>query len=104
MIATFTKKAAEVRTFTRDFGHKLLPEELLSGTPTVVEYGSSALTISEEGLTVSPLDAVGHIFIPTDQGVIFTVAGGVAGTTYTIRITATTTLQTLIEEITLKVN
>lgn len=107
MSTTFTKRAAETRTFTVSFRHKLLAEELLSGTPTVTEVSTAALTISGEALTVNPLEPVGHIFIPTDQGVSFTVAGGVSGTTYTIRITATTgesPAQTLIEEVTLRVN
>lgn len=100
-----SKKAAEVRTFVVDFRHKLLAEELLSGTPTVVEVTTSDLTISEETLTVSPLDPIGKIFIPTDQAVRFLVAGGTAGTEYTIRVTATTDDgQTLIQEITLRVN
>lgn len=99
------KKAAEVRTFTVEFSDKLHAEELLSGTPTVEEVGTSALTISSPELTVSPLMVMGYVFIPTSRGAQFTVEGGVAGTTYTIRITAETDAgQTLINEIQLRVN
>lgn len=98
------KKAAEVRTFTVEFSDKLLADELLSGTPTVEEVGSSELTISGPELTVSPSDIFAKVFIPTSRGALFTVAGGVAGTTYTIRVTAETDDgQTLISQIQLRV-
>lgn len=98
------KKAAEIRTFKVPFSDKLHADELLSGTPTVAEVGTAALTISSPELTVSPLAVMGNVFIPTSLGVQFTVAGGVAGTTYTIRITAETDDgQTLINEVTLRV-
>lgn len=105
-----SKKAAEVRTIVVDFREKLLADELLSGTPTVAEVTTSDLTISEESLTVTPMAAFGYPFaigpyVPTDHGVQFLVAGGTAGTEYTIRITATTDDgQTLIQEIVLRVN
>lgn len=98
------KRALETRTFTVDFHDKLSAEELLSGTPTVAEVGSAALTISGIALTVSPTAPMGNTFIPTSEGVLFTVAGGVAGTTYTIRVTAITSGQTLIRDVTLRVN
>lgn len=101
------KKAAETRTFHVDLSHKLYTDELLSGTPTVTEVGTSALTISGVELTTSPTTPWGRMFIPTSRGVQFTVAGGMAGTLYTIRITVTTdatAAQTLIEEIQLRVN
>lgn len=100
------KRADEVRTFTVEFSGKLHADELLSGTPTVEEVGTSALTISGPELTVSPSDIFAKIFIPTGIGVQFTVAGGIAGNTYTIRITAgtdATSAQTLIQEETLRV-
>lgn len=102
----FTKRASEVRTFTFDFRRKLLADEVLTGTPTVEEFGSSDLTITGVGLTVSPTLQIGKIFTATDQGVVFTVAGGTAGTTYTIRITTVTNVavpQTLIQDVTLRV-
>lgn len=98
------KRADEVRTFTVEFSGKLIADELLSGTPTVAEVGTSALTISSPELTVSPLAVMGNVFVPTSLGVQFTVAGGVAGTTYTIRVTAETDDgQTLISEVSLRV-
>lgn len=100
------KRAAEVRTYFVDFRDRLIVDELLTGTPTVAEIGSSALTISGVGLTVSPRDETGRIFVPTDKGVIFTVAGGTAGTSYTLRIIAgtnSTNAQTLIKELQLRV-
>lgn len=98
------KRAAEVRTFTVEFSGKLYADELLSGAPTVEEVGTSALTISGPELTVSPVAVMGNVFVPTSRGAQFTVAGGVAGTTYTIRVTAETDDgQTLINEMTLRV-
>lgn len=101
----FTKRANEVRTYTVSFTGKLLADELLSGTPTVAEVSTTALTISSPTLTASPTSPIGKFFIPTSHGVQFTVEGGVSGTSYTIRLTAGTDQgQTLIQEVTLRVN
>lgn len=106
MITSFTKRASEVRRIVVDFRDKLGAEELLTGTPTVAEVTTSALTISDKELTTSPTDPAGWFFVPTDKGVQFLVAGGVAGSSYTIRVTIgtdSTDAQTLIREITLRV-
>lgn len=97
------KRAAEVRTFSVDFTDELIADEVLSGTPTATE-GTGALTISGEALSVSPVAPMGRIFIPTARGVQFTVAGGTAGSTYTIVVTAATSAQTLIRHVRLRVN
>lgn len=108
------KRAAEVRAFAVDFSDKLHPgpfgeltdtDELLTGTPTVEEIGGSVLVISGAMLTDAEWILEG---IPSakEKAVQFTVAGGIAGTTYTLRITATsnaTNVQTLIREVELRV-
>lgn len=101
-----SKRAAETRTIAVNLGGRLVSDELLTGTPTVVEVGSSDLTISSPALTV----ADGYFFnswLIESKAVTFSVAGGTAGQSYLIRVTVTTdsdAAQTLIEEITLKVN
>lgn len=101
-----SKKAAETRTIAVNLGGRLVSDELLTGTPTVVEVGSSDLTISSPALTV----ADGYFFnswLIESKAVTFSVAGGTAGQSYLIRVSVTTdadAAQTLIEEVTLRVN
>lgn len=99
-----TKRAAEVRSYAVDFGGKLSPDELLAGTPTATELVTSALTISGVELN-GVVRTIGGRIALVAQAVVFLVAGGVAGTTYTIRITVgtnATAAQTLIQEIQLR--
>ena len=101
-----TKRAAEVRTFTVSMTEKLASGELLTGTPTVTEVGSSDLTISGEALNTEETVIAGGLSL-VSEAVVFTVSGGVAGRTYRIQITVGTdadTPQTLIQEMQLKVN
>lgn len=101
-----SKRAAETRRVIVNMSSRFLADEILTGTPTVVEVGSSDLTISDVGLNAADETIAGRVAL-VDQAVAFTVAGGTAGEEYTIRITATTDAtyaQTLIEQITLRVN
>lgn len=101
-----SKRAGETRTVFVDLGPKLSADELLTGTPTVEEIGSSDLTITGVGLNVLDETVAGRL-ASVDQAVVFTVAGGVAGTEYRLRITAGTdadTAQTLIQDIAFRVN
>lgn len=100
------KRAAETRTFSHSLRHKMATDELLTGTPTVVEVGSSALTISSVGINEAERTISGFVAL-VSQAVEFTVAGGTAGTTYSLKITAVTDAdaeQTLVELISLRVN
>lgn len=105
-IYMISKRAAETRTIARSFADRLVHDELLTGTPTVVEVGSSDLTISSPALTV----ADGYFFnawLIESKAVTFSVAGGTAGHSYLIRVSVATDSdapQTLTEEITLRVN
>ncbi len=102
----YSKRAGETRNVAVDMSGKLQTGELLTGTPTVVEWGSSALTISSPGLNLEDQVIAGKIAL-VNRAVVFTVAGGVSGTLYTIRITAVSdadAAQTLIEEIQIRVN
>ncbi len=118
-----SKRAGETRNVAVDFSPKLdagpsqsatlqtiqghrVRGEFLTGTPTVVEWGSSALTISGAGLNLEDQVIAGKIALAS-RAVVFTVAGGVSGTLYTVRITAVSdadAAQTLIEEIQIRVN
>lgn len=101
---TYSKKANEIRTFAVDFSLKMAAAELLTGTPTVVEATTTDLTISDIELN-SVVRTVGGSVSPVDCAVLFIVAGGTAGSTYVIRITAATDEgQTLIEDVELRVN
>jgi len=81
-------------------------DELLTGTPTVLEVGTSDLTISNVGITSDEWILDGFP-VSKARAVEFTVAGGVAGTTYALRVTAGTDAtgpQTLIRDLELRVN
>jgi hypothetical protein len=102
-VNTHKKSAGETRTIIVGFGEKLtrtLPSrisvnyptvctpELLTGTPTVDELATAALTLSTPMLVTTDCEVAGRV-IKASQGVQFTVSGGVAGTSYRIRVAAT---------------
>lgn len=99
-----TKRAGETRNILVDLSDKLDTDELLSGTATVVEVLTSALTIASVAL--SEERTVNGAIVPASTGVSFSVSGGVARTDYTIRITVSTDAtpaQLLIQDIRLQV-
>jgi hypothetical protein len=105
-----SKRADEIRNLYVDFSRKLRAGELLTGTPTVEEIVSTDLTI-ENPVVMADIPPTPAEFNAAEQlvykSVQFTVTGGVAGTSYVLRITATTDAtypQTLIEDIVLRVN
>jgi hypothetical protein len=99
-----SKRPGETRTVAVDMSHKLAVYELLTGTPTVVERTTSALTITGEGISDCAW-IIGGYSVLAERAVVFTVAGGTAGNTYTLRITAVTNYgQTLIEDVSFRVN
>lgn len=100
----YYKGTAEVRNIAIDFGAKLGPDELLTGTPVVVEVGSTDLTISHP-LVINDIRSIGTRLAKANEAVEVIVAGGVAGTTYRLRATATTDAtnpQTLVQEVELR--
>ena len=72
-----------------NFVLELRSGELLAGTPTVAEQPTSALTISFVGRNSSTVTIAGEE-AAANQAVVFTVAGGVAGVLYSLKVTATT--------------
>lgn len=98
------KTASETRNVAVGFLGKLDSGELLTGSPTVTD-ASGDLTIDNEAVSSSALtiDSVSHL---TGQAVQFNVAGGAAGTTYTVKIVVATDgspAQSLIANVRLRV-
>ena len=79
----------EVRILSAGFITPLSTGELLTGTPTVVEMGSSDLTISNVAVSTGTLtiDSVSHT---SGQAVQCKVIGQAVATTYKVRVTAAT--------------
>lgn len=88
-ISDTIKKAGETRTYIVCFSEKLCTGEVLTGTPTVEELRTSALTLSDAALTSTEWTISGRP-IKAYTAVQFTVSGGTARTDYTIRVTAGT--------------
>lgn len=84
-----TKTVGETRNVAVSFVDVLDEDELLTGTPTVVEVTSADLTLSNKAVNSGAM-TVNGVACLAGQVVTFTVAGGVADTDYQIRITATT--------------
>lgn len=64
----------------------------LTGTPTVVEVTTTALTLANKKVnTATYVESHSGTTVAIGKAVEFTVTGGVAGTTYTVRITVSTT-------------
>lgn len=100
-----TKTVGETRNVAVSFVDVLDASELLTGTPTVLEVTSTDLTLTNKAVNAQAM-TVNGVACLAGQVVTFTVAGGVAGTTYDIRITVSTNAsnaQTLQATVRLKV-
>jgi hypothetical protein len=63
----------------------------LTGTPTIVEVTTSALTLAGKAVnSATYTDAVTGTTVAVGKALQFTVTGGVVGTSYTIRCTCAT--------------
>ena len=85
------------------FEGKLDSGELLTGTPTVLEVGTSDLTLANKAVSTGSLTINGAT-VATGQAVQFTATGFTGGRTYTIRLSAgtdATPAQTLVGVVTL---
>jgi len=103
---TLHKMVSEVRNVAVDFSGLLDADELLTGTPTVAEITTTALTLTDKAVSTSVLRINGKERA-AGEAVTFKVAGGVAGTTYKIGIncgTTATPAQTLRGVVTLVVD
>ena len=84
-----TKTVGETRNVAVSFAAVLDDGELLTGTPTVVEVTSTDLTLSNKAVSSDAM-IVNGVQCAAGQVVTFTVAGGVAGEAYEIRVTVGT--------------
>ena len=79
---------------------------LLTGTPSAVEQTTSDLTIANVAVNdASYVDDETNKTVEVGQAVQFTVAGGSADTTYTVRVTASTDstpAETLVYDLTME--
>lgn len=81
-----TKSVSEARNVAIDMRGLLDEGELLTGTPTIVEVTTTDLTLANKAVNGSTL-TINGVECTAGQAVTFSVSGGVAGTTYTIRVT-----------------
>jgi hypothetical protein len=84
----FSKTAAEVLNCAARFIGKL-NGDLLTGTPTVVSNPAGP-HISNVAITVAQVFDGDVLFCDIGEGVQFTVSGGTAGTTYSLRCESAT--------------
>lgn len=99
------KTAGETRNVAVSFQGKLDAGESLTGTPTVTEVTTSDLTITSPAVSTVAL-TINKKSVPAGEAVQFNVAGGTAGTEYTIKVsvgTDATPTQTLVVLLRLKV-
>lgn len=79
------KAVSEDRVLSCSFKGKLDAGELLTGSPTIAEIGTSDLTFSNIGVNTVALTINGAP-VAIGEAVQFKVTGGVANTLYKIRI------------------
>ncbi len=84
-----SKTASEIKNAACDFTGKLDTGEVLTGTPTVVEVGTSDLTLSNKVVSTAVLTILGRS-VAIGKAVQFSVEGGTAGRSYEILITVDT--------------
>ena len=102
----WTKGAGETRNIAVDFRGKLRGSEKLTGTPTIVEVTTSALTLTNKAVNVAALTILGET-VGIGQALQVRVSGGTAGTDYSIKLTCATDsspAQTVEDTITLGVD
>ena len=83
------KHVSEVRNVAVSFVGKLDVGEDLTGTPTAVEVDTTDLTISNVAVSIIAL-TINDRAVPIGRAVQFRVSSGIAGTRYTVRVTANT--------------
>ena len=99
------KTVAELRLAAASFLDVLDAGESLVDPPTVTEVGTSDLTIDNVIVNTDAL-FINRLSVPAGKAVQFSIAGGVAGTEYTINIqvsTDATPAQTLVGNVCLLV-
>ena len=99
------KHVSEVRNVAVSFVGELDVGENLSGTPLVDEVDTTDLTITNIAVSLVAL-TINDKAVAIGRAVQFRVSGGIAGTRYSVRVTATTDAspaQTLIVNLILNV-
>lgn len=83
-----TKSSSAVRNVKIDATAELTGSEVLTGTPTITE---STLTLTGKAINSSATVEINGATVALNKAILFTVAGGTAGTTYSIAISVGTT-------------
>ena len=86
---TGCKPAGATHTMKVDFTDALKDSALLTGTPTIVEVTTSDLTIDNKAINTAEVTVRGEA-VAIGKGVLASVSGGTANTTYTIKVTVST--------------
>lgn len=85
----YCKTTGETRALAFDMGPTLDSGELCNGTPTVVEVRTSDLTIGSVAVSTAELTINGET-VAIGEAVQCTVAAGLAGRSYLLKVTSTT--------------
>jgi hypothetical protein len=85
-----TKSAGDTELVAVDFSEYLDTGETLTGTPTVVEVTTTALTLASKAVSSTSLVILGRT-VTAAEAVQWLVSGGTAGTRYKMRVTCSTT-------------
>lgn len=83
------KGSDETLTYMAGFLGGLKDGDLLTGTPTATEQGTSDLTITSVAKLASSVTRHG-VAHAANQGVTLKIAGGTAGVTYKVKVTCAT--------------
>ena len=87
----YTLSAGSTRLVHIDCTRDLDSGAKLTGTPTIAEVTTTALTLANKKVnTTTYVDSVRGSTVAIGKALEFTATGGVAGTTYTIRATCGT--------------
>lgn len=84
---SYKKHPDEVAGIIVSFAGKLRQGEVITGTPTVST--SAGPTLSSASANTGPVQVLGQT-CPPGTAVTFTMSGGTAGTTYSIKVTVST--------------
>lgn len=79
----------DVETVGISYANWLRTGELLTGTPTVVEVNTTALTLDNKAINTAAVEILGEQ-VAIGKAVQFRVAGGATGRTYSVTITVST--------------
>ena len=103
-LETLEKQPSESIKYAIDFTNLLKSGETLSTLTSVLEVGTSGLTLSEKAINTAAITKRSGQEIAIGKGIEVRIAGGSAGTTYRIEaIAATSSSNTRVGDVLLKV-